>query len=328
MGRGDVGAGAVACTVPVEVHVARSGGGAERGGCVALACSGEGSGCDTVLGGARAWAPAPARIHSGAGSLRCVRAVRCVRSPFVTRPCCLSDSLLCLCLCVFISLLLLLLLLLRAGTVAMSGRSYLQSAVCAEHPMVAGVHYMEMTLLEQGGMRSSGDWTFRRQSGPSSMGVVGQGFDAAGGGCASSSAKGWVLSTKGGTLWHARCDLWHAGNASNWQGMPQYGEIKQGDVVGLLLDLGQRTLSVYVNGARRGVMVAPGMKDMDGEAVAPLVGPLRWAVEVGQGASVPGYRKYSGASVRIERRPAPGPVPSAEEVAAAVAWNDANYEEE
>eukprot|EP01043_Picozoa_sp_COSAG02_P095650 COSAG02_NODE_31993_length_524_cov_0.503529_1_plen_56_part_00 len=30
-----------------------------------------------------------------------------------------------------------------------------------------------------------------------------------------------------------------------------------------------------------------------------------------------------GASVRIERKPAPGLVPSAEEVAAAVAWNEA-----
>jgi hypothetical protein len=96
--------------------------------------------------------------------------------------------------------------------------------------------------------------------------------------------------------------------------MPQQHEIKQGDVVGLLLDLGQRTLSVYLNGARRGVMVAPGMKNSDGDAVAPLAGPLRWAVDV-----------YAGASVRIERRPAPGPVPSVEEVAAAVAWNEANY---
>ena len=96
--------------------------------------------------------------------------------------------------------------------------------------------------------------------------------------------------------------------------MPQGYEIKQGDVVGLLLDLGQRTLSVFLNGARRGVMVAPGMKNEYGVAVASLASPLRWAVDVGMGASV-----------RIERRPAPGPVPSAEEVAAAVAWNEANY---
>ena len=139
------------------------------------------------------------------------------------------------------------------------------------------------------------------------MGVVGQGFDAAGGGMASSSAEGWMLGTDWGDLYHAR-------NPSNWEGKPQRGEIKQGDVFGLLLDLGRRTLSVYLNGARRGVMVAPGMKDEWGRAVASLAGPLRWAVDVG-----------AGASVRIERRPAPGPVPSAEEVAAAVAWNEANY---
>eukprot|EP01046_Picozoa_sp_COSAG06_P037369 COSAG06_NODE_4211_length_4471_cov_176.286368_5_plen_111_part_00 len=99
--------------------------------------------------------------------------------------------------------------------------------------------------------------------------------------------------------------------------MTQRHEIKQGDVVGLLLDLGQRSLSVYLNGARRGVMTAPGMKNMQGYAVAPLAGPLRWAVDVGMGALV-----------RIERRPAPGPVPSAEEVivAAAVAWTEANIQ--
>jgi hypothetical protein len=64
-------------------------------------------------------------------------------------------------------------------------------------------------------------------------------------------------------------------------------------------------------------MVAPGMKNWDGRAVASLAGPLRWAVDVG-----------GGASVRIERRPAPGPVPSAEEVAAAVAWNEANHQDD
>jgi hypothetical protein len=61
-------------------------------------------------------------------------------------------------------------------------------------------------------------------------------------------------------------------------------------------------------------MVAPGMKNVLGVAVAPLAVPLRWAVDV-----------CGGGSVRIERKPLPGPVPSAEEVAAAVAWNEANY---
>ena len=164
-----------------------------------------------------------------------------------------------------------------------------QSAVCAEHPMAEGAHYVEMTLLEKG----------RYGTG---MGVVGQGFDAAGGGEAHMSAEGWLLSTGSGSL----C---HASRTSKWEGMPQYDEIKQGDVVGLLLDLGQRTLSVYLNGARRGVMVAPGMKN-----VAIVGFRYRWVVDVG-----------SGASVRIERKAAPGPVPSAEEVAAAVAWNEANF---
>jgi hypothetical protein len=179
--------------------------------------------------------------------------------------------------------------------VATKDRGY-QSAVCAEHPMVAGAHYVEMTLLEKD-----------RYNG-AAMGVVGQGFDAAGGGEAYESAEGWLLGTGSGALIHA-------GRASKWEGMPQRHEIKQGDVVGLLLDLGQRSLSVYLNGARRGVMTAPGMKNMQGYAVAPLAGPLRWAVDVG-----------GGALVRIERRPAPGPVPSAEEVAAAVAWTEANIQ--
>jgi hypothetical protein len=143
-----------------------------------------------------------------------------------------------------------------------------QSAVCAEHPMA---HYVEVTLLESFNAR---------------MGVVGQGFDAAGGGEASDSAEGWLLYTGNGDLRHAGGSLFHAGNFSDWEGMPQKNAIEQGDVVGLLLDLGQRTLSVYLNGARRGVMVAPGMKNNRGEAVAPLAGPLRWAVDVSYGASV------------------------------------------
>eukprot|EP01046_Picozoa_sp_COSAG06_P033486 COSAG06_NODE_3421_length_5370_cov_8.010245_2_plen_185_part_00 len=166
-----------------------------------------------------------------------------------------------------------------AGTVATNDGRGWQSAVCAEHPMAEGAHYVEMTLLEVGRAGAR-------------MGVVGQGFDAAGGGRAFHSAEGWLLWTQYGSFCHAN-------RASNWEGMPHCDEFKQGDAVGLLLDLGQRTLSVYLNGARRGVMVAPGMKNRDGEAVAPLAGPLRWAVDVG-----------FGASVRIERTPPP-PSPAA-----------------
>ena len=45
-------------------------------------------------------------------------------------------------------------------------------------------------------------------------------------------------------------------------------------VQGLLLDLDAATLTVWVNGERKGVMVRPGMTDRHGNPVAPLAGPL------------------------------------------------------
>ena len=160
-----------------------------------------------------------------------------------------------------------------AGSVATNSSGSSQSAVCAEYPMVEGAHYVEMTFLTHG----YGAY----------MGVVGQGFDAAGGGEAHNFVEGWVLDTSDG-------GLRHVGKWSYWEGMPQDYEMQVGDVVGLLLDLGQRTLSVCLNGAWRGAMVAPGMQDAYGRTVAPLAGPLRWAVDV-----------YGGSSVRIERKSAP-----------------------
>ena len=49
---------------------------------------------------------------------------------------------------------------------------------------------------------------------------------------------------------------------------------------GLLLDLDAATLTVWVNGERKGVMVHNGMTDEAGESVGRLEGPLRWAVEL------------------------------------------------
>ena len=43
----------------------------------------------------------------------------------------------------------------------------------------------------------------------------------------------------------------------------------------MLLDLNAATLTVWVNGERRGVMVRPGM-----QGVGRLEGPLRWAVDL------------------------------------------------
>ena len=63
-------------------------------------------------------------------------------------------------------------------------------------------------------------------------------------------------------------------------------------VQGLLLDLDAATLTVWVNGERKGVMVRPGITDRNGNSVGRLEGPLRWAVNL------------CGASVAIE-----GPLP-------------------
>ena len=49
---------------------------------------------------------------------------------------------------------------------------------------------------------------------------------------------------------------------------------------GLLLDLDAATLTVWVNGERKGVMARPGMTDYLGEPVGRLEGPLRWVVDV------------------------------------------------
>ena len=51
-------------------------------------------------------------------------------------------------------------------------------------------------------------------------------------------------------------------------------------VQGLLLDLEAATLTVWVNGERKGVMARPGMTDELGQPVARLEGPLRWAVDL------------------------------------------------
>ena len=80
------------------------------------------------------------------------------------------------------------------------------------------------------------------------------------------------------------------------------GAYKQGDRVGMLLDLDQGSMTVWKNGIKLGVMQAEG-----------LSAPLCWAVSM----DVPGD------SARIESAPAP-PSPMEEELAAAKAWQDAH----
>ena len=52
----------------------------------------------------------------------------------------------------------------------------------------------------------------------------------------------------------------------------------------LLLDLDAATLTVWVNGERKGVMVRPGMTGSAGQPVGRLEGPLRWAVDLERGS--------------------------------------------
>ena len=51
-------------------------------------------------------------------------------------------------------------------------------------------------------------------------------------------------------------------------------------VQGMLLDLDAATLTVWVNGERKGVMVRPGRTTGRGRPRARLEGPLRWVVEM------------------------------------------------
>ena len=51
----------------------------------------------------------------------------------------------------------------------------------------------------------------------------------------------------------------------------------------MLLDCEATTLTVWVNGERKGVMVRPGMTDRFGGPIARLEGPLRWVADLSHG---------------------------------------------
>jgi len=176
-----------------------------------------------------------------------------------------------------------------AGAVA-TNVGVCQSALCSKFPMTTGRHYAELTILS-----GSQAWY---------LGLAADAFSPATSGwsTAHDSAAGWMLHGLQGCLVHAGLSL-------AWQGKPADGHAVTWRQVGLLLDLDQRSLTAWIDGSRCGVCLAPGWKDRAGQEVAaPLVGPLRWAVDVGDGASV-----------RIVRKPPP-PSPTTEELAAAREW--------
>ena len=80
---------------------------------------------------------------------------------------------------------------------------------------------------------------------------------------------------------------------------------------GMLLDLDAATLTVWVNGERKGVMVRPGMTcDYNGRSVRRLEGPLHWAVDL-----VASHQATADSSVAVAG-PLPPPVVTAEDLAA------------
>ena len=89
---------------------------------------------------------------------------------------------------------------------------------------------------------------------------------------------------------------------NGWEGM--HSATEQGDRIGMLLDLGQGSMTVWKNDEKLGVMVAEG-----------LSGPLCWAVEM----------YYHGNSARIESAPAPAsPTEEELELVTAKAWQVAH----
>ena len=152
-----------------------------------------------------------------------------------------------------------------------------QCAICPRK-MCAGIHYAEFTVLSTSRSNSS-----------IIIGVVAEGIGDAARQVAWTTPHGWMLWLDSG---RDECFMYHDGIHSEWTGHPR--RVKAGDIVGLLLDLESQTIRVYLNGRRHGLMVSPGMQNHRGGAVESLVGPLRWAADVGDGASV-----------RIERKPLP-----------------------
>jgi hypothetical protein len=98
-----------------------------------------------------------------------------------------------------------------------------------------------------------------------------------------------------GHCFYDTCDGQRFPGDSDWEGMQ--GAMKEGDHIGLLLDLDQGSMTVYKNDERLGVMATG------------LSGEYCWAVSLG----------VQGNIARIEAAPAPAS-PTAEELAQAAAY--------
>ena len=150
---------------------------------------------------------------------------------------------------------------------------YMQTAVCGlvnsdgtgGPYMVSGHHFLEIkieswnaciTKDRYGTVSNSTHW---RDAG---IGVVGREYDPRGPDAlpAGKSPHGWTMNFFSGNLLHDEKRI-------EWEGG---GPVHEGDLLGLMLDVEQGSLSVWVNHHFRGVLVQSG-----------LVQPLRWAVDLG-----------------------------------------------
>lgn len=153
------------------------------------------------------------------------------------------------------------------------------SAVCGTIEMTTGVHYVEFCILRQQdcsaylGVVGPDFATKPRkpEQGQGKLLAIPSKFDDT-----HASEDGWVFDTESGMHRHGQ-------EETEWPGQPGYGDLKEGDTVGLRLDIEAGCMAVYVNGSRSGVMFQ-----------VALPKPLRWAVEL-----------VYGSSVRVERMAAP-----------------------
>ena len=92
--------------------------------------------------------------------------------------------------------------------------SYNYQSALTQNEMTAGVHCAHFTMQHGVGCNAR-------------VGVVGPGFDPTNDCCAWKSSEGWLMHTASGML----C---RDGRGTDWAGQE---ELKQGDVIGLVLDL-------------------------------------------------------------------------------------------
>jgi hypothetical protein len=148
-------------------------------------------------------------------------------------------------------------------------------AVCGNAIMHCGQHYAEFT-------HAAGNCIAHAQ-----VGVVDAGYDPATAQqpLFQSAARAWMLTFNTGQLYH------RAKGMPQWGG--QQGQNTKNGMLGLLLDLDEGSLAVYIGGRMVGVAVPPG----------ELVGPLCWAADVMCRSD--GHAATHQGAVRVAAKPVP-----------------------